>query len=218
MAHMVQRPVAYAALLGLTIACAAAGLASFSYLSARLTAAPQVVAINKAELNLALEDAPWFALSPASAATLPDAPQIWLLTGLQCPLCLPVEARAKRLGVEVKVLVTAPRTAPPAQQRALAELARRRSAEIFESWRARPDQPILAAVGLAPGDVGPAAVAGYSEWSHASFDRLAEVARANGTALTPPALFWRSGREWHMAVQPSDDAFRVLRRDLAAAR
>lgn len=218
MAQMVQRPIVYFVLLGLTMACALAGLASFSFLSARLDRAPQVVAVDKAELVASLEGAPWFVLPSIDEESSADAvPIVWLLTGLDCPLCRRVERRVTSLGAEIRVVAVVPRTADSARQRAVAEIARRRSGDFFAEWRARPDSPILQPIGIGPSDVGPAAVAGYAEWSHASFERLGGIATANGASLAVPALIWQRGREWRIAVRPDEDAFRVLRRDLKAA-
>lgn len=218
MAQMVQGPVAYRALLAVTFACGLAGVLSMPALSARLRAAPAIIAVDKAALAQALEASPWFSLTDDStqSPSQGDAPVLWLLTGLHCPRCEPVEAIAKTLDLDVRVVATTPRGADPTLQRAVAEISRRRSFDVFRDWRARPDSPIKPQIGVTEGDVGPAAIAGYAEWSHASFDRLSKVAKANDVHLAPPALFWRRGREWRLAVQPDEEALRAARRDLAA--
>ncbi len=218
MAHVVQKPATYIAVLVITAACALAGIFSMSVVTLRLRAAPQVVAVDKAALGAALEASPWFALTAPDEETPTNAPVLWLLTALQCPRCEEIEARAKRLGMEVRVLATTPRSAAPALQAAVAEIARRRSGAVFQDWRARPTLAIPSPVGVTSGDVGPAALAGYAEWSHASYERLARVTQANGARLAPPALFWQRGREWRIAVKPDDEAFRSARRDLTAGR
>lgn len=216
MAQIVQRPVIYFAMLALTTACALAGILSTQLLSARLRAGPQVIAVDKADLQAALEDSPWFTLEDAGRP--PDAvmPEVWLLSALHCPPCQQVEAKAKALEIEVAVLIIAPRGADRGMQRALAEISRRRSAQVLQDWRARPDRPLPVLAGVQDADLGPAAVAGYAEWSHASFDRLEKVAAANGLVLEAPALLWRRGREWRMATNPNEEAFRALRQDLKA--
>jgi hypothetical protein len=216
MAQIVQRPAMYFAMLALAAACGLAGIVSMPLLSARLLAGPQVIAVNKADLQAALEDSPWFALEDPGLPLDADMPKVWLLSELHCPTCQQVEAKAKALETKVAVLITSPRGVDRGTQRALAEISRRRSAQVLQDWRARPDRPLPVLAGVQDVDLGPAALAGYAEWSHASFDRLAEVAAANGSVLKAPALFWRRGREWRMAANPGEEAFRAVRQDIKA--
>lgn len=216
MAQSVHRPATYFTMLALTAACAMAGMFSMSLLSARLRAGPQIIAVDKADLQAALTDSPWFALEDVGRPSDGDMPKVWLVSGLHCPPCQQVEAKAKTLEMDVAVLVVAPRGGDPGMQRALAEISRRRNAQVLDDWRVRPDRPLPAVAGIQDADLGPAAIAGYAEWSHASFDRLEKVAAANGLVLKAPAMFWRRGREWRMAANPNTEAFRAVRQDLKA--
>lgn len=214
MARRVERPAAFAALVMLAGLGAAAAIFAPIHLGRRLEAQPQVVALDRGALEEALGEAPWFTLEPGAA------PAVWLLTAPACAGCRRLESAILEIvqdnQSELRVLVVAPRDAAPEVTAAAAEFARRRDGAAFAAWRLNPDRPPRIPVGVAGADLGPDAAEGYAEWGRASFDRLAEVARRNDRSLAAPALFWKRGREWRMAIAPGDADVQALRADLEA--
>jgi len=214
MARRVQRPALFAALVTAAALGGAAAVLAPLHLQQRIALGPQVVAVDAAELEQALEDSPWFAFEPG------EEPAVWLLSAPACAPCRRDEAAVLKMvqgvGGELRVLVAAPRGASDAEASLAAEFARRRDGAAFAAWRLEPDAPLRIPVGVSDVDVGSAAVEGYAEWGRASFDRIAAVVARNDTALEAPTVFWRRGQEWRMAVSPAADDLEALRQDLEA--
>lgn len=208
----IQRPWVW---LGMAATTFAAGIAAAASLIAILVQSPPAVVVDhKAELADALEAAPWFAWKPGN----PDDPAVYVLSHPRCPSCRALEQRLSRWdATELRVIVVAPRDAGELETAVAAELARRRSGDAFRQWLQHPAQPLPIAAGVQEVDTGPDAMAGYAEYGRAAFDRLSVIAAANGVALQAPALIWRRGLEWRIAVEPDGWDLQALARDLAAA-
>lgn len=194
-------------------ALASGALALFTMLNVLLRDEPTLVVAEKAALAETLEGAPWFAWEPRN----PEDPAVWLLSRPDCPACRGLERRLGRADAELRLIVVAPRDAGELHTAVAAELARRRDGDAFQTWLKNPSQPLPLPAGVLDVDLGAEAVAGYAELGRATQDRLAAIAAANGLELQVPALIWRRGREWRIAVQPDAADRAALFRDLAAA-
>ncbi|MGE3865547.1 MAG: hypothetical protein AB7G04_01395, partial [Hyphomonadaceae bacterium] len=121
------------------ITMTAAGAMGFGLwdLGQRRAAAPAVVAVDKASLADALDDAPWI-----SSGGDRNAPILWLVTAPHCPACRVFEQRTLPTlldkGVEVRVILVAPRESalPGGEAEAIAGMARRRDWLALHTWMA----------------------------------------------------------------------------------
>jgi hypothetical protein len=196
------------AAIGLTAAAALCMAVGLWDLGQRRNTAPKVVAVEKAVLADALNDAPWISSGG-------EGPVVWLVTAADCPACRRFEKQVLPglldKGVQARVILVAPReheVAPPDAQ-VIAAVAKQRNWVALQAWMTsgKPDDSII---GQADRD-------GYLEWGRASYDRLAITMKRNGVDLAVPALFWRAGPEWRASVKPDGRTLAFLRDDVAAA-
>jgi hypothetical protein len=204
----VQRQSMLFAAVGLTAAAALCMAVGLWDLGQRQTTAPKVVAVEKAVLSDALNDAPWISSGG-------EGPVVWLVTAADCPACRRFEKQVLPglldKGVQARVILVAPReheVAPPDAQ-VIAAVAKQRDWVTLQAWMTsgKPDQS----------PIGAADREGYLEWGRASYDRLAVTLKRNGMDLAVPALFWRVGPEWRASVKPDGRTLAFLRDDVAAA-
>lgn len=203
----VKRQSMLFAAVGLTAAAALCMAVGLWDLGARRTTAPKVVAVEKAVLSDALNDAPWISSGG-------EGPVVWLVTAADCPDCRRFEKQVLPglldRGVQARVILVAPREsqmAPP-EAEVVAAVAKTRDWVALQAWMTS-GKPNDTAIGQADRD-------GYLEWGRASYDRLAVTMKRNGMDLAVPALFWRVGPEWRASVKPDGRTLAFLRDDVAA--
>ncbi len=192
-------------------ATVAAGLflaAGFAELGARRAAAPVVLAVEKAALEEALNEAPWISSGEG-------APILWVLSEPGCAPCrrLETEILPKLVdrGVQARVIVAAPRAKQADEAGAVAALAQARDWLALTAWTAGRAVPGARAL-------EPAAEEGYLEWGRASRDRLSNAVGRNGLTLRTPALFWRDGPEWRALMAPDARGLALLQAEAPLAR
>jgi hypothetical protein len=206
-AVQIKRPAVFAlALFAFATAAAALGAGLFD-LSARRAAAPIVIAVDKSDLEDALDDAPWI----SSGQT--KGPVLWLVTTPNCKACRAFQtAQLPRLldaGIEVRAILFAPRALAAASDdaRDVATLLKEREWTATEMWlqgrRERPDETM-----------DPAEQDGLLEWSRQSAERIGAVLKRNDLPLGAPTLVWRSGREIHVCVSGDRRGFESAAEDL----
>jgi hypothetical protein len=202
----------------LSLACvsAAAALGAVWRAGVVLGEGPVLIVVQKQELGAALEAAPWFDPFPGQAGS--GEGEVWLLSRPECPRCRAVESRLQARGVDVRLVLAAPRGAAPAEEAVAAELARRRDGFVFQEWLRDPAAPPPQPAGVSPADEGAQAQAGYAEYARAAVERVGRIAAANGVEPAAPMLIWRRGVEWRLAPQASAADLAFLQRDLAAAQ
>jgi hypothetical protein len=195
------------AAVGLTAAAALCMAVGLWDLGQRQTTAPKVVAVEKAVLSDALNDAPWISSGG-------EGPVVWLVTAADCPACRRFEKQVLPglldRGVQARVILVAPRESNVAQPEAqiIAAVAKKRDWVTLQAWMTS-GKPGDGAIGQADQD-------GYLEWGRASYDRLAVTLKRNGMDLAVPALFWRVGPEWRASVKPDGRTLAFLRDDISA--
>lgn len=201
-----RQSMLYAA-VGLTAAAALCMAVGLWDLGQRQTTAPKVVAVEKAVLADALNDAPWITSGG-------EGPVVWLVTATDCQACRSFEKQVLPglldRGVQARVILVAPREREVAQPDAevIAAAAKTRDWVALQAWMTsgKPGE----------GAIGPADREGYLEWGRASYDRLAVTMKRNGINLAVPALFWRVGPEWRASVRPDGRTLAFLRDDVSA--
>jgi len=211
-AIIIKRPGVWVGMVLTTLAAGAAAVVSI--LGAMTAERPTLIVAQKDALSEVLEEAPWFAWEPQDA----DAPVVWLLTSPGCTTCRTLERTLAQFDADLRLILAAPREAGELETLVAAELARRRDGYAFREWLNDPSRPLPIPAGVLEVDQGTEAVAGYAELGRASFDRLGEIAAANGVRIEAPAVIWRRGREWRIAVRPDAAAVAAVARDVAAQR
>lgn len=199
---------------GIAALGAGLALAGLWRADALLRHGPVLIVAQKQTLAQALEDAPWFDPVPGGAGEA----SVWLLSRPECKPCRKIERRLQAQGVEVRLVLAAPRGSGGVEEAVVAELARRRDGFVFQEWLRAPQAPPPAPAGVTEVDQGPEAQAGYAEFARAAVERIAHIAQANGVEMQPPVLIWRRGVEWRLASRADADDLAFLQRDLQAAR
>lgn len=201
----ITRPGLFAVCLAVAMAAFAAAGWSLWDLRSHLLAEPMVVAVDRAALPAALEDAPYIASG--------DGADVWVLVTPDCPKCRALEngtvARLVEAGVDVRLVIVAPRGADfdDATLVRVAGLAAERDWDVYLKCFTQ------AAATCQPRALEPAAREGYLEWGRAAIDRVAAVADANDSKLTYPAIFWRRGKEWRAIMGADPRGLGHLTRD-----
>ncbi len=206
------------ALAGLALALVALAW-GFYELGARRDAAPEVIAVDKADLEEALYESPWISSGglglgdEGRAASDEEGVILWVVAAPNCEPCRRFERGAMgRLidaGVEVRIIVTAPRSMSTQTEtaREIAALTKDRDWTALDLWLQGKDEA------LSPMDAAEAD--GMLEWGRQSQERIADVLQRNDLTLKAPALFWKNGPEWRAAIAADDRALTQIERELA---
>lgn len=213
-ARSVKRPALLAVMASIAAIGGGAALAGVWRVGALLQAGPVLIVAEKQALAQALEDTPWFDPVPGGGGEA----AVWLISRPDCKPCRTIERRLAARGVEVRLVLAAPRGVSGAEEAVVAELARRRDGFVFQEWLRAPHAAPPTPAGVTEVDQGPQAQAGYAEFARAAVERIAEIAAANGEEMKPPVLIWRRGVEWRLASEADADDLAFLQRDLEAAR
>jgi hypothetical protein len=202
-----RRPAVFACALAALLAAAALLGVGLAQLAARRDAAPNVVAVDKADLEAALAAAPWTSSGDGGERVL------WLVTAPDCAPCRAFERddlpRLLGAGVEVRAILIAPRALALASQgaRDVAMLTKERDWDAVHAWMLARRDPANDQMDAAEED-------GMLEWGRQSAERIAGVLKRNDIDFRTPALFWKRGAEWRASVKGDVNAFRAVTRAL----
>jgi hypothetical protein len=203
----VKRPAILAlAIFGFAAAALALG-AGLIDISMRRAAGPAIIAVDKDDLEAAIEDAPWI----SSGNT--NGPVLWIITAPGCEACRTFQkAQMPRLldaGVEVRALLVAPRSIPLGTRDAkdVATLLKQQEWQPVELWlQGKREQ--------ANGEMELAEEEGLLEWSRQASEQIGDVLARNDLKAGRLVLLWRHGVEWRAIVSGDKRGFSELEDDL----
>jgi hypothetical protein len=218
----ILRPRFLSAVVACCVGSLALALAGLADVRTAIAEAPQIIAVEAAALETALEESPVLATAEAG-------PVAWLVTAPDCEDCRHLEEaafnRLSAAGIAVKVVMAPANESPNAtsvEARAfVAALAARQDyqslAPCLVSRRDEADSLVRrVACRTSAVELSAPAIEGYLEWGRASHERIAAVLAANGLEPRAPALIWRRGGEWRAAVGRDQRSVAAAVRDLTA--
>lgn len=214
----VRRPFLMAiALAGFAAAATILGAGLFD-LHGRRAAAPLVIAVDKADLEEALEAAPWVSSGieegDEGLAPIENPTVLWIVTAPHCKPCRAFERESLPhlldAGVETRVILVAPRSLADTSREAreIAVLTKSRDWTALHLWLQENGDAAMT-------PLEPAETEGVLEWGRQSGERIEDVLKRNDVKLSAPALFWRNGPEWRAAVPAEPHVFKQIERELA---
>lgn len=203
----VKRPKILAlALFGFAAAALALG-AGLVDISMRRADGPAIIAVDKADLEAAIGDAPWI----SSGDT--NGPVLWIITTPGCKPCRSFQqAQMPRLldaGVEVRALLVAPRSLPLGARDAkdVATLLKEQEWQPVELWLQGKREETN-------GEMEQAEEDGLLEWSRQASEQISDVLARNDLKTGGLVLLWRHGVEWRAIVSGDERGFSAVEDDL----